>query len=57
MNIDECRINGSSPTNLLEFGFEPGELKIHEAQKPIKLIEYLLRLTTREGQVVLDPFM
>jgi len=57
MNIDECRINGSSPTNLLEFGFGKNETRVHEAQKPLKLIEYLIKLTTQKNQIVLDPFM
>lgn len=57
MNIDECKLNGLSPTNLLEFGFKKNETRIHEAQKPIDLIEYLIKLVTQEGQVVLDPFM
>lgn len=57
MNIDACKLNGVSPTNLLEFGFRKGEKRTHEAQKPLDLIEYLMRLTTQENQVVLDPFM
>lgn len=57
MNIDGCMLNGSSPTNLLEFGFRKDEERIHEAQKPLDLIEYLIKLTTLEGQIVLDPFM
>jgi site-specific DNA-methyltransferase (adenine-specific) len=57
INIKECKINGSSPTNLLEFGFSKYEIKIHEAQKPLELIEFLIRLTTRENQIILDPFM
>ncbi|WYD81232.1 MAG: site-specific DNA-methyltransferase [Candidatus Electrothrix gigas] len=57
MNIDECRLNGASPTNLLEFGFTKKEKRIHEAQKPLGLIEYLIKLTTKEEQVILDPFM
>lgn len=57
MNIAECKLNGSSPTNLLEFGFRKEETRIHEAQKPLDLIEYLIRLTTKENQVILDPFM
>ena len=57
MNIDGQGQNGSSPTNLLEFGFQKDEVRFHEAQKPLALIEYLIQLTTREGQVVLDPFM
>jgi len=57
MNIDGCKTNGSSPTNLLEFGFGKNETRIHEAQKPVDLIKYLIKLTTREDQIVLDPFM
>ena len=57
MNIEECKINGLSPTNLLEFSFEKYEKKIHEAQKPEKLIEYLIKLTTIEKQIIIDPFM
>lgn len=57
MNIDACRFNGSSPTNLLEFGFRKNEKRTHEAQKPLDLIEYLIKLTTQENQLILDPFM
>jgi len=57
MNVGDCQLNGSSPTNMLEFGFGKNENRIHEAQKPLALIEYLLKLTTRENQLVLDPFM
>lgn len=57
MNIDGCRIDGSSPTNVLEFGFGKSESRIHEAQKPLELIEYLIKLTTKKGQLILDPFM
>lgn len=58
MNIKECRINGKSPSNLLEFDFKKDENnKLHEAQKPIQLIKYLIKLTTREDHIVLDAFM
>ena len=57
MNVAECNINNASPTNLLEFAFKKSENRLHEAQKPIDLIKYLIKLSTREGQVVLDPFM
>ena len=30
---------------------------IHPTVKPIKLIEYLIKLTTKENQLVLDPFI
>jgi site-specific DNA-methyltransferase (adenine-specific) len=59
LNIAECKINETSPTNLLEFGFESvyDENKFHEAQKPVALLEFLITLTTTENQIVLDPFM
>jgi site-specific DNA-methyltransferase (adenine-specific) len=57
MNIEACMLNGGSPTNLLEFGFRKHEERIHDAQKPLDLIEYLIKLTTKEGQMVFDPFM
>lgn len=56
MNVEACLVDDSSPTNVLRFGHDGGE-KFHEAQKPLALIEYLIRLTTRENQIVLDPFM
>ena len=57
MNIADVQINGKSPTNLLRFGFQKDESGLHEAQKPVELLEFLIRLTTREGHLVLDPFM
>ncbi len=57
MNIEACLIDGKSPTNILEFGFRADEERVHEAQKPLGLMEYLMRLTTRENQIILDPFM
>lgn len=57
MNIEKCKINGLSPTNVLKFGFNRKEKKIHEAQKPEELIEYLINLTTIKSQTILDPFM
>ena len=57
LNIEECQINATNPTNILEFGFRKDEKRIHEAQKPVKLIEFLIKLTTQENQTVLDPFI
>jgi len=57
MNIQECQLHGATPTNVLEFGFQKNEKRIHEAQKPLKLIQFLIKLTTIEGHTVLDPFM
>ena len=30
---------------------------VHPTVKPIKLFEYLIKLVTREGQIILDPFI
>ena len=57
MNITACSIGGKSPTNILKFGFKKSEGKYHEAQKPVDLMKYLIRLVTVEGQTVLDPFI
>jgi len=57
VNIEACKTNGLAPTNLLEFRFENNEKRVHEAQKPLSAVEFLIKLTTREDQVVLDPFM
>jgi site-specific DNA-methyltransferase (adenine-specific) len=57
MNIGACQVNGRSPTNLLDINYRQDEMGLHEAQKPLELIEYLIRLTTVEDQLVLDPFI
>ena len=57
INTAECETHGIRPTNILELGFRKDEVRIHEAQKPLQLIEYMIRLTTQECQTVLDPFM
>lgn len=57
VNLDEVKRQGADGTNLLEFGFRKDEVKFHEAQKPLDLIEYLITLAIREGQTVFDPFM
>lgn len=44
------------PDNILKSGFSRSEGGRHIAQKPVKLLQALIELTTKEGQVVLDPF-
>jgi site-specific DNA-methyltransferase (adenine-specific) len=46
----------SSPDNVLTSGFMPKEMGLHPTQKPIKLMQALIALTTQEEQIVLDPF-
>lgn len=57
LNIAACQVNGRSPSNLLRFAFRNDEERLHEAQKPVELLEFLIKLTTRENQIVLDPFI
>lgn len=45
-----------SPDNVLTSGFMPGESGLHPTQKPVRLMQALIELTTQEGQIVLDPF-
>jgi site-specific DNA-methyltransferase (adenine-specific) len=42
-------------SNVLEFN-KPTKNKHHPTMKPIDLIEYLLKLTTKVNDIVLDPF-
>jgi site-specific DNA-methyltransferase (adenine-specific) len=43
------------PTEILEFDIENDT--VHETQKPVKLIEYLIKTYSNEGQTVLDNTM
>jgi site-specific DNA-methyltransferase (adenine-specific) len=42
--------------NIIRAGFRPCEAGIHPTQKPLRLMEALITLTTTKGQLVLDPF-
>lgn len=44
------------PENLLQLGFARGEGGLHPTQKPVALMSALVELTTKPGQIVLDPF-
>lgn len=41
------------PTNILEYMTERSN-RVHPTQKPVELLEYLIRTYTREGETVLD---
>jgi site-specific DNA-methyltransferase (adenine-specific) len=45
-----------SPDNIVQCGFQPNEAGLHPTQKPVKLMQSLIELTTQPGQIVLDPF-
>ena len=46
----------NSPDNIVNCGFASGESGLHPTQKPIRLMQALIDLTTKPDQVVLDPF-
>ncbi len=46
----------NSPNNVLQSSMERGEGGLHPTQKPLRLMKALIELTTKEGQMVLDPF-
>jgi site-specific DNA-methyltransferase (adenine-specific) len=46
----------TSPDNLLHFGLCDGEGGLHPTQKPVRLMQALIELTTKPDQIVLDPF-
>ena len=45
------------PDNLLEFGSLGGKTKLHPTQKPVDLLEYLIKTYTNENDMVLDNCM
>lgn len=44
-------------SNIIRVESLPDDRGLHAAQKPLRLMELLITLVTREGQLVLDPFM
>lgn len=57
VNINELKIDGKEPKNIFKFDFSPDEEKFHEAQKPLELMEYIIKGFTQEGHTILDPFV
>ena len=45
------------PSNVLEFSAAARNNKLHPTQKPVALMEYLIRTYTQEGETVLDSCM
>lgn len=48
---------GNYPTSILKFDVEIGKGRYHQAQKPVALLEYLIRTYTFENDTVLDNCM
>ena len=45
------------PNNVLEYNNVTGKKAVHPTQKPVALMEYLIKTYTVEGETVLDCFM
>lgn len=48
---------GNYPSNVLRFDVDGGKNRVHPSQKPVALLEYLIRTYTRPGETVLDNCM
>jgi len=54
--LDEIRYTHSSPRSLI-YSATDGDRRVHPTQKPVTLMEYLIRTYTNEGETVLDNCM
>jgi site-specific DNA-methyltransferase (adenine-specific) len=55
-NEQVLRRYGQEPDNILHIQSGQADMGLHPTQKPLKLMELLIELTTVEKQLVLDPF-
>ena len=55
-NIDNLNSGIEINSNIIKVKTEKSDRGLHPTQKPLKLMEFLIELTTKEGQVVVDPF-
>ncbi len=53
----EIKSNLYYPKNLINIGNANNKSKLHPTQKPVELLEYLIKTYTLEGEVVLDNCM
>lgn len=57
-NAVEVKSNGGRyPRSVIYFRTAESEGKLHKTQKPLALMEYLVKMFSKEGQTVIDPFM
>lgn len=52
---NSCTYNGNNESDVLEFSLE--EQRVHETQKPVSMMEYLINLYSNRGDTVLDNCM
>ena len=59
-NITDCKwktLNKKYPQNILVYSNASQKNKLHPTQKPVALLEYLIKTYTNEGNIVLDNCM
>ena len=57
-NPDNILLEYVNPRTVLEYSIEPNSKgKLHQTQKPVALLEYLIKTYTLEGETVLDNCM
>lgn len=49
--------NSNYEHNIIKMQAPKGKSRVHPTQKPVELIKKLIELSTKEGSIVLDPFM
>jgi site-specific DNA-methyltransferase (adenine-specific) len=54
--LDQAKYTHATPRNLL-YASTDGDKRVHPTQKPVALMEYLIRTYTNEGDMVLDNCM
>ncbi len=55
-NSEVWKKYSSQANNMIKVTSDKGDHGLHPAQKPIQLMKALIELTTKEEQIVLDPF-
>ena len=50
-------LNGTRESNVLYFDRPASSKYRHPTEKPLNILEYLIEKSSKEGELVLDPFM
>lgn len=56
MQLYNIAFNGKKNSNIIKVATDQNDYGKHVTQKPLKLMEFLIYLVTKEKQIVLDPF-
>lgn len=56
-NKGRCKLKGKRYSDVWYFKRVSGKNQIHQNQKPIELIEFIINNSTKENDIILDPFV